>query len=488
MTSLKDVFMQKSEFVGLADKFYALSEIFIHSVKVNPQKRGVKVYITSDRRISKEMMGKIKTHLFSILPKCCNLEVYQKEVFHNTNTRKIVDKSWNDLLKYLYVQIPQSRLWLCGSSFEVEKDVLNIYLENNGIEFFHLKRIIPLIEHYYKNIGTNIKVKFKEKLRDDDKYDINEEDRELVEAILNRNKDDTSKANKKAKPNTINLIGKTIKQNSTPITDANKGEGAVVVEGEVFALSKRQTKNNNTIVTFGLTDYKGSIGVKLFLSEGKKQASVEFNNGMWLKVQGKVGWDKYIDDYELLAEDINHSQRPSRDDNYPEKRIELHLHTRYSAMDAICSPTEVINLAKEWGHKSVAFTDHGVVQCFPEVYEAAKNAKIKPIYGVEAYIFDDEFPVMLNPPYLNIRDAVFVVTDIETTGLSHERDEIIEIGAIKIQDGEIIDQFSALIKPKRPLPASAGMGKRLNRPKLMLITAARYTRLKTLTFAASPTR
>ena len=102
----------------------------------------------------------------------------------------------------------------------------------------------------------------------------------------------------------------------------------------------------------------------------------------------------------------------------------------------------------------MAFTDHGVVQCFPEVYEAAKKAGIKPIYGIEAYVFDDEFPVMVNPVSLRICDAVYVVTDIETTGLSPESDEIIEIGAVKLHNGKIIDRFSALIKPERPIPAN----------------------------------
>ncbi len=455
MVSVKQIFEQESVFKGFAsDEFDILSKIFIDSVKVEPQMRSVEVHLTSDSPISKEMMGKIKTHLFRILPKCTKLKVYEKSAFFDNDTNEIIRNSWDDLLKYVYAQIPQARLWLCNSTYEVEKDVLNIFLENNGMKFFHKKRCISLIERYYENIGIVIKVNFKLKLCNDDKYSIYEEDKELVEAILNQNKGTESEVNKECRKNTINPIGKIIEQDAIPIADANKSGVEAVVEGEVFDFLKREIKNNNIIITFGLTDFASSIGVKLFISDDKKEAAEGLKNGIWLKVQGKVEWNKYSDGYELLAKNINYSEKPLRADTYPEKRVELHLHTRYSAMDAICSSAEVIDLAKTWGHKSVAFTDHGVVQCFPEVYEAAKKAGIKPIYGIEAYVFDDEFPVMVNPVSLRICDAVYVVTDIETTGLSPESDEIIEIGAVKLHNGKIIDRFSALIKPERPIPAN----------------------------------
>ena len=184
--------------------------------------RSVEVHLTSDSPISKEMMGKIKTHLFRILPKCTKLKVYEKSAFFDNDTNEIIRNSWDDLLKYVCAQIPQARLWLCNSTYEVEKDVLNIFLENNGMKFFHKKRCISLIERYYENIGIVIKVNFKLKLCNDDKYSIYEEDRELVEAILNQNKGTESEVNKECRKNTINPIGKIIEQDMIPIADANK--------------------------------------------------------------------------------------------------------------------------------------------------------------------------------------------------------------------------------------------------------------------------
>ena len=156
----------------------------------------------------------------------------------------------------------------------------------------------------------------------------------------------------------------------------------------------------------------------------------------------------------MIPFDVNIHEKPERKDASSEKRVELHLHTRYSSMDALCSPTEVLKMAKKWGHKAVAFTDHGVLQSFPEIYEASKKIGIKPIYGLEAYIFDDENPVMASPPDKSIKDTTFVVVDIETTGLCFDADEIIEIGAVKILNNEIIDTFSSLVKPKRLVPTN----------------------------------
>ncbi|MGI6485177.1 MAG: PolC-type DNA polymerase III [Tepidanaerobacteraceae bacterium] len=455
MTNLKDILGRRLEKFknSDSDELASYSGIYIDSVNVRPRIRGIEVYIKSKSMVSKEMMGKIKAHLFRILPKCSKLSVYQKpgSIEH---TKVIIDRCWDNLLKYLYKRIPQARLWLCNSMYEVEKDGLNIYIENNGLEMTNKKKILAFIDRYYEEIGVDIKVSFKEKMSDekDDKYDIYEEDRELVEAVLNNNKASDLKASNHAQAGVI--IGKMLDRNAVPTCYATNSEKDVIVEGEIFDLSKRELKNNSMIVTFGLTDYSNSIGVKLFLSEEKKEISERLKNNMWVKVKGNIKQNKYSNENELIAKDINYAKKPLRLDTCSEKRVELHLHTRYSAMDAICSPSEVINLAKGWGHKSVAFTDHGVVQCFPEVYEAARRAGIKPIYGVEAYVFDDEFPVMVSPPSINILEAEYVVTDIETTGLSTQNDEIIEIGAVKVKNGKIIDTFSALVKPQRPLPAN----------------------------------
>jgi DNA polymerase-3 subunit alpha (Gram-positive type) len=221
-----------------------------------------------------------------------------------------------------------------------------------------------------------------------------------------------------------------------------------------LTLKKRELRNKTMMITFGLTDYTGSVAVKIFLSGEKKSLIHRFKEGIWLKVRGKIEKNRYTQEYEMIPFDVNIHEKPERKDASSEKRVELHLHTRYSSMDALCSPTEVLKMAKKWGHKAVAFTDHGVLQSFPEIYEASKKIGIKPIYGLEAYIFDDENPVMTSPPDKSIKDTTFVVVDIETTGLCFDADEIIEIGAVKILNNEIIDRFSSLVKPKRLVPTN----------------------------------
>ena len=218
------------------------------------------------------------------------------------------------------------------------------------------------------------------------------------------------------------------------------------VKGKVFKIEKIEGKK--TVLLIYLTDGEDSLICKVF-------NDVE-------KVEGKISLgDVIVATGDLLLENgeptlyvkgITKLPEAKRMDNSPVKRVELHAHTKFSDQDAITDVNEYVKRAKEWGFPAVALTDHGNVQAIPYFYDAAKEAGIKPIFGIEAYLVSDVEPVIRNLSYdSSFENATFVVLDFETTGLDPQVDEIIEIGAVKIQDGQIVDEYHTLIKPSREI-------------------------------------
>lgn len=384
------------------------------------------------------------------VPQVNNITIHWDKLDNKDNGESLVSRVWDGLLKFLFIKFPAVRIWMLNSQWELNKDSLNIYLERNGIEFLRKRKVHSVIEEYFKRLGYPLRVILKEKA-EQETYDIREEEREIIKSILKENEVENFKNDFEI---SSNIIGKIITRDPEPIGVSIEETNEIIFSGEVFNVEKRELKSKTTMLTFGITDYTGSITVKIFLSGEQKSLEHRFKEGLWLRIRGKIEKSRYSQEYELIPFDVNIDKKPERQDNHPEKRVELHLHTRYSSMDALCSPTEILNMAKKWGHKAVAFTDHGVIQSFPEVYEASRKIGIKPIYGLEAYIFDDEHPVMISPPDKPIKDVTFVVMDIETTGLCFDGDEIIEIGAVKILNNDVIDRFSSFVKPSKSIPAN----------------------------------
>lgn len=215
----------------------------------------------------------------------------------------------------------------------------------------------------------------------------------------------------------------------------------IIVQGEIFDLNFIE-KNN--IIAASLYDGETSVSFKIFADKHNvKQILETVKLKETVAVKGKVFFDNYSKELQINTTEIAKGFGMKRMDDAPRKRVELHLHTQMSQMDGIGSATEYINLAKEWGHTAIAITDHGVVQAFPE----ASHAKdIKIIYGMEAYLIDDESFIVKFPGEQDL-DGDFVVFDLETTGLERGRNKIIEIGAVKIKDGQITDTFHTLIDP-----------------------------------------
>lgn len=240
--------------------------------------------------------------------------------------------------------------------------------------------------------------------------------------------------------------------------DLNEEQSGVTIQGYIFNTEVKELRNGRKAYTIKFTDYTGSFAIKLF-SRNDKDASVfdtYLKKGQWIKVRGALQEDQFMRDVVVVPRDINLVDiRPRIDTATPEhKRVELHLHTTMSQMDATNNIAEYVAQAAKWGHKAIAVTDHGGVQAFPDAHWAGVKHDVKILYGVEAYVVDDGVDVAYNPQHILLSDATYVVFDVETTGLSAIYDSIIELAAVKMHKGNVIDTFEAFINPGHPLSAT----------------------------------
>ncbi|AXF55104.1 PolC-type DNA polymerase III [Salicibibacter kimchii] len=280
-----------------------------------------------------------------------------------------------------------------------------------------------------------------------------EEQSKVIEAMMEQQKKE-QQAEPKAKKSL--QIGYPIKEEPLPLASIQDEERRVTIQGYVFQAETRELRSGRMLLTFKLTDYTDSLLVKMF-SRDKEDIPLfnEVKAGKWLKARGGIQDDTFVRDLVMIANDVTEVQIARRMDEAPEddKRIELHAHTTMSQMDGVATPSEIVEKAAEWGHKAVAITDHGVVQAFPEAYAAAKKNDIKLLYGMEAYLVDDGVPIAYNESERDLAASTFVVFDVETTGLSAVYDTIIELAAVKVANGEIVDRFESFAQPHVPLPA-----------------------------------
>jgi len=250
------------------------------------------------------------------------------------------------------------------------------------------------------------------------------------------------------------ILGRPVRNKPAPIRDLNPEDGTVTVWGDVFGYESKETRDGRSlIISFHITDYTGSYTVKIF-DEKENAAKVDqaIKDGMTVLVRGSVSYDKYFRDYAIRPLSIMSVQKEKKMDDAPVKRVELHLHTKMSAMDGISDCSALIKRAAEWGHKAVAITDHGVAQAFPEAMNTAAATGIKVIYGVEGYFVNDMVPIVTgreDTPF----DGEFIVFDIETTGFNAQDDRITEIGAVRVKGGKILDSFDTFANPEMPIPA-----------------------------------
>lgn len=254
------------------------------------------------------------------------------------------------------------------------------------------------------------------------------------------------------------------------IVDINTNYDRVCFEGQIFERDERELKSGKILLTLDVTDYTNTIACKMFLDKQKfEDVTSKLKKGKYITVQGRPQVDPFAKELGIMVSNINTAEEPQtvyRSDDSEEKRVELHLHTKMSAMDGVSSAVDIFKQAVKFGHKAVAITDHGVAQAFPEALhyitdnfsklvkkekgypttqEILDAAPVKVIYGVEGYLTQDV------EPFAHISDT-YCVFDLETTGFNPKFEKITEIAVCKVRNGEIIDEFTTFVNPEKPIP------------------------------------
>ena len=249
------------------------------------------------------------------------------------------------------------------------------------------------------------------------------------------------------------IFGKDITDPPMDIKEVSDASGTVTVWGDILRKESITSRDGKwEIYSVDITDYTSSITVKLILKKAKAAAISEINPGDTILVSGEAGEDRYERDVVVTGRSVVKIKKRCRTDKAPAKRVELHMHTNMSAMDAMTDAGTLIKQLASWGHTACAITDHGVAQAYPDAAKAASKLEgFKVLYGVEAYFVDDLMELVKGKTD-NTFDDTFVVFDLETTGLSSHQDRITEIGAVKLQGRRIVDTFSTFVNPQMPIP------------------------------------
>ncbi|MGV3163030.1 PolC-type DNA polymerase III [Streptococcus hyovaginalis] len=242
----------------------------------------------------------------------------------------------------------------------------------------------------------------------------------------------------------------------TPMIDIQTEENRIVFEGMVFDVEKKTTRTGRHIINFKMTDYTSSFAMQKWAKDDDDLKKYDMiAKGAWLRVQGNIENNPFTKSLTMNVQQVKEISHTPRKDLMPDdqKRVEFHAHTNMSTMDALPTVEELIDKAAEWGHPAIAITDHANVQSFPHGYHRARKLGIKAIFGMEANIVEDSVPITYNEVSMPLKEATYVVFDVETTGLSAVNNDLIQIAASKMHKGNIIEQFDEFIDPGHPLSA-----------------------------------
>ncbi len=369
--------------------------------------------------------------------------------------------SW--LEEALLYKMPSAAPHLHGCIWTVENNTVTLTVHSRIASDLLLMRemdtvIAQLIDNVFRRKVT-VQIISKEQEMQLEQY---LEERRRLDAELAAHLGEIPQKKKKTDGVQVLYGHKISKSVNEPIGDLNETSGRTCIEGFVLKdhiETKELRGGSKTLVTFGVTDYTGSILCKVFLStengEGKEIAGLV--PGIRVRVRGTCQWDNFSKEISFMTDDIQTVPFEKRKDEEPEKRVELHLHTQMSNMDAVTSAKDLITRAADWGHEAIAITDHGVVQAYPEAFDTIKKLKksgknIKLIPGMEGYLIDDSGVILSDPDDQGL-DRDYVVLDIETTGLTLGKDRIVEIALVKIGwDGRIIDEYTTMVDPQMHIP------------------------------------
>lgn len=438
----------------------------VENIIVHKKQKNLEVHLVSDEILQYTALQQLQNELLNQLPgvKEVNISPFfnVKEKF---SEKEIIEKYWENVVYEISSESPICKGIIKEAYWELEQKKLLIYVKNNTAYYMYKKGMEEKIQQcLQQQTGLQFRVMFKDvRISEQEKEELSQKQiskqNEMI-AQINAKQAEAEKIRDTQQTEAVSesimkgvLFGKEFNGTVSKIYDSKIEGEKVIIEGNLFHVETREIKGEKYIVSFDITDLSDSTTVKFFVKKNifEKELKAYIKGGSYVRVQGDVQFDKYAKEINIMAKNIMLAEPPpKRKDTAEQKRVELHLHTQMSSMDGVTNVKTYIKRAIEWGHKAIAITDHGVVQAFPDAMNAANGTDLKVIYGVEAYLIDDLGNVVMCPKGQSLYDT-FVVFDIETTGLSKENDKITEIGAVKVENGKIVDHFSTFVNPKRRL-------------------------------------
>ena len=384
---------------------------------------------------------------------------------------ELPNMDFRDLAQVFIRAFSPSAAILAGAGYEVTDEAVIIRLKANGKDSI-LQNAKKAEQFLRDRFGVSKKIEVEAHSNLEGRALFEETARIRAEALKNAPaitasvpqggaKSSGGAASTPAEPTGALFYGRPFAGKPVRMEELNLDMFRVIVEGKVFAVQHRELKKRGAwVICFDMTDYTSSVRVNQFMEAAKAKPIIDnVQPGMWLRVQGKMSFDRYDNEMVLQPNAMEKIEAPKRRDTYPEKRVELHLHTTMSSMDALTDTGAAVKRAASWGHRAIAITDHGGAQSFPDAMKAASKAKvagtdqnIKILYGCEGYYVndvDDRIAVHGDGDFSF--DEEYVAFDLETTGLSSLHDTIIEIGAAIMKGNEVLSTFQTFVDPHRPL-------------------------------------
>lgn len=457
--------------IGFANEklLVGLGEVEIENCIYNKDTKIAKFVLLSKEVLPVKRIDKVRSGLEKLLKK-----QYIRSVEFSFKYIGLNKKGNKDMIKKLWPNIFDEVRKASPFVYIYGKDIEHIYIDDR----LKIKAPDEFIYESFKdkNLADRIRCLIREQTGIDIRVEIelakkNENEKNDYESILEKidaktdkiisrmdfspsqsqdkdEKEETYKINFEEKANPDQIYGRPIIANLYLTSEIEEGLRTVAIKGRVIEAEDQELRNGKTLYMMNVSDGNGALMCKVFLDDMNKDDVIKATKkGTYIKVQGDLINNYKTFDLELNVTAIEKAQAPRVEDTAEVKRVELHAHTQMSSMDGMVPVGELVSRAASWGHKAIAITDHGVVQAFPDAMNAGKKNGIKIIYGVEAYLVDDDTDTIVNANDRDL-DQTFVVFDIETTGLSPHSDNLTEIGAVKVQNCEIVDSFSTFVNPK----------------------------------------
>lgn len=460
------------DYIDISSFGDSMAKADIESLNVDKKNRRLKINLNFSEDVPEKELSEAKKLL---LQSDLNL----KEVIIIPSVSKVEnEKNFKNIIQEFALSSPTLKRVFKDFEATKENEDIKIYLYHGGKDFLMQKNMDKKLSVFIsQHISAPVNVIFIEKEIKKDNID-----KKISEPTVaapppppkkpTEKKQEPEKINKDAfievrdKDNLLPkiipgssklLYGNIIKKEPISIREISIDAGNVCVWGDIFSTDSHETRDGSKIIyTVYITDYTGSLILKIIENKNKSAYLEKLKKGQTILVYGEICDDKYERDIVMRPKNINTISKYKIVDNAPKKRVELHLHTNMSAMDGMTPAAKLIEKANEWGHPAVAITDHGVAQAYPEAMNTVKainkdGGNFKMIYGVEAYFVNDMLPIVTGDDNRNFDDE-YICFDLETTGFNAKSDKIIEIGAVRVKNNVIQDEFCTFVDPKIPVP------------------------------------